>query len=100
MTKSVSSSALPVDADCDGDIVSRNGCIKPWFLLGSGNGVLEEWRSDGGGTGNGVGVVVGGGVDVGGFDLVKGEYIASVIAREDRVRKKGQGEVSNTLPNA
>lgn len=25
---------------------------------------------------------------VGGFDHVKGEYIASVIAREDRIRKK------------
>ena len=63
----MSSFALPVDADGDGDgdVVSRNGCIKPWFLLGSGNGVLEEWRSDGVGSGNGIGVAVGGGVGVG-----------------------------------
>ena len=33
--------------------------------MGRGNGVLEEWRSDGGGSGNGIGVVVGGGVGVG-----------------------------------
>ena len=41
----MSSSALPVDADAGGDgdddVVSRNGSIKPWFLLGSRNGVLD-----------------------------------------------------------
>lgn len=107
MTESVSCFVLPVDADADGDgggdVVGRNGCTKPWFFLGSGNGVVEEWRSDGGvtGIGTGIGVVVEGGVGVGvgGFDLMKGEYIAPVIAREDGVRKKGLRR-SNTLPNA
>lgn len=90
MTESVSSSALPVDADGDGDddVVSRNGCINPWFPWDLG---MVYWTEEfmGVGTGTGRGVVVGGGVGVE-YNKVRLTLVRGVIFRYSRDENKGR----------